>query len=231
MKPRVSNRKTAALTLVEVVVVISIIAVLILIFLTKTGLEIKNQIRTGRGESAKITCINNLKQIGTAYRVWAGSHGDKYPMQTSVTNGGTMELANGRNAWINFSVMSRELSTPKILFCPADADKIPATNFTNGFDNSKINYFVGLDADETNPQMFLSGDDNFAVGGVPVKSGLIQLLPNTPISWTAMRHHFSGEIMFSDGSVTPSADRNATHKLTNLIQENSFGATNRLAIP
>src|SRR5258708_32066970 len=87
MKPRISNHKTAALTRVEVVVVVSIVAVLILIFLRKTELEF----RADRLYSANITCINNLHEIGVAYRIWKGSHNDKYPMQTSVTNGGTME--------------------------------------------------------------------------------------------------------------------------------------------
>ncbi|MGH7951045.1 MAG: type II secretion system protein, partial [Limisphaerales bacterium] len=142
-----------------------------------------------------------MKQIGLAYRIWEGDHGDKYPMATSMTNGGTMELANGKNAWINFFVMSNELSTPKILICPADTDHSPATNFAIGFNNSHISYFVGLDANETYPQTFLSGDDNFAIGGVPVKSGLLELSTNAPISWTAARHKFSGNIGLSDGSV------------------------------
>lgn len=226
MKPRVSHHKTAALTRVEVVVVISIIAVLILIFLIKTGLEIKNQIRTGRGESAEITCINNLKQIGTAYRVWAGSHGDKYPMQTSVTNGGTMELANGKNAWINFFVMSNELSTPKVLICPADTHKIAATNFTTDFNNSKISYFVGLNAIENYPQTLLSGDDNFEISGVPVKSGLLELSTDAPISWTAARHKFDGNLGMADGSVQQAT----SSYLRQSVQQTGI-ATNRLAIP
>jgi hypothetical protein len=37
-----------------------------------------------------------------------------------------------------------------------------------------------------NPQMILSGDDNFEISGVPVKSGLLELSSNAPISWTAL---------------------------------------------
>jgi type II secretory pathway pseudopilin PulG len=224
MKPRISNYKTAALTRVEVLVVISIIAVLFLIFLRKTQLEI----RADRLYSANITCINNLHEIGVAYRDWEGNHGDKFPMETSVTNGGTMELANGRNAWINFSAMSKELSTPKILICPADADKIAADNFTNDFDNSKISYFVGLNAVENYPQTLLSGDDNFAIGGVPVKSGLLEISTNMPIDWTAARHRLNGRILFSDGSILRSTPR--YDRLPDLIRQTGL-ATNRLAIP
>jgi len=224
MKPRVSNHKTGALTRVEVLVIISIVAVLILIFLKKT----ESEVRAGRLYSANITCINNLKQIGLAFRVWEGNHGDKFPMETSVTNGGTMELANGENAWINFSVMSRELNTPKVLICPADAGKIAAANFTNGFDNGKISYFVGLNAVENYPQTLLSGDDNFAIGGVSIKTGLLEISTNMPIDWTAARHRLNGRILFSDGSVLnsyPNHDR-----LPDLICQTGL-ATNRLAIP
>ena len=222
MKPCSSNQTNHALTLVEVLAVISIVAVLILIFLKKT----QSELRSGRLESANIICIDNLKQIGLAYRAWEGNHGDKYPMETSVTNGGTMELANGRNAWINFSVMSKELSTPKILICPADAGKIAATNFTNDFDNSKISYFVGLNAVENYPQTLLSGDDNFEIGGVPVKSGLLELSSNTPIAWTAARHKFVGNIGLADGSVQQAT----SSYLRQLVQQTGL-ATNRLAIP
>ena len=171
-------------------------------------------------------CVNNLKQIGLAYRIWAGDNNGKYPMQVSVTNGGTMELANGRNAWINLFVMSNELSTPKLLYCPADNNHVRATNFTTDFNNSKISYFVGLDANTNSPQVFLSGDDNFAIGGVPVKSGLLELSTNAPISWTAARHKFVGNIGLADGSVQMVSNSG----LTNLLHQTGL-ATNRLAIP
>jgi hypothetical protein len=223
MKPRVSNYKTAALTRVEVVVVLSVLAILLAILLFTRSHRPDSNLRR---EVQIITCINNLKQIDLAYRDWEGKHGDKFPMEASVTNGGTMELANGEDAWINFSVMSNELNTPKVLICPADTDKIAATNFTTDFNNNKVSYFVDLDADETNPQMFLSGDDNFEINGITVKSGLLQLSTNAPISWTATRHHFSGEIAFTDGSVQMMSNS----YLTNCLHQIGL-ATNRLAIP
>ena len=222
MKPRISHHKITALTRVEVLVVVSIIAILILIFLKKT----ESDIRTGRLYSANITCINNLKQIGLAYKVWEGNHGDKFPMQTSVTNGGTMELANGGNAWINFAVMFKELNTPKVLICPADTDRIAATNFANGFNNSKICYFVGLNAAENYPQTLLSGDDNFEISGVPVKPGLLELSTDAPSSWTAARHKFDGNLGMADGSVQQAT----SSYLRRSVQQTGL-ATNRLAIP
>ena len=220
MNPRVSLQKTAAMTLTEVLVVIAVVAVL-LILLSPW------QEPRAEGKARQIDCVNNLKQIGLAYFLWAGDHDGKFPMQVSVTNGGTMELtADGRDAWLNFLVMSNELNTPKVLWCVADRDQVTATNWTSDFSAANISYFVGLDASTNHPQMFLSGDDNFAIGGVPVKSGLLEVSTNAHITWTAKRHVNQGNIGLSDGSVASVTDS----ALANLLHQTGV-ATNRLAIP
>jgi prepilin-type N-terminal cleavage/methylation domain-containing protein len=220
MKLCCSNQSNQALTLVEVLVVIGVLAVLAMIFLPNPGA------RVGR-KALRINCVSNLKQIGLACRIWEGDHNGKFPMELSVTNGGTMELVtNGKNAWLNFLVMSNELNTPIILVCPADTDRVAATNFTTDFNNSKISYFVGLNAYDVDPQTLLSGDDNFEIGGVPVKSGLLELSTNAPITWTGARHKFVGNIGLADGSV----QMVTTHGLQEALQRTGF-ATNRLAIP
>jgi prepilin-type processing-associated H-X9-DG protein len=217
MKPRLSNQQTTALTLIEVLVIIAVLAVLWALLMPAMD---------NRPMSApRIACVSNLKQIGIAYRLWEGDHGDKYPMAVSVTNGGAMELIATGNVAAGYLVMSNELSTPKILRCPADIHRVWATNFSTGFDNSHISYFVGLDAAETEPQMCLSGDDNFAIGGVPVKSGVLQLLTNAPVTWTKTRHKFVGNIGMADGSV----QQVTTDGLQKALQQ--AGTMNRLLIP
>jgi prepilin-type N-terminal cleavage/methylation domain-containing protein len=47
-----------------------------------------------------------------------------------------------------------------------------------------------------------SGDDNFAVDGVPANSGAVNLSTNRSIPWTAKRHHFVGIVLLADGSVS-----------------------------
>jgi prepilin-type processing-associated H-X9-DG protein len=227
MKPRVSHQKTAAMTLTEVLVVIGVLAILLTILVYKRSYDPN---MNPKWEGQMIGCVDNLKHVGLSFGTWAGDHNDKYPFNLSATNGGTMELANGRNAWINFLVMSNQLSTPKVLFCPADTDKIAATDFTADFNNSNISYFINLDADVSNPQMFLSGDDNFAVGGVPIKSGLLGIATNSPIAWTSARHYLRGNIVYTDGSVNLSVNKNETRRLTDYIYQTGV-ATNRLAIP
>jgi prepilin-type N-terminal cleavage/methylation domain-containing protein/prepilin-type processing-associated H-X9-DG protein len=220
MKLRRTSNRIRGLTLIEVLVVVFVLAVLVaMLFPAKSSPR----------KAIRIYCLNNLKQIGLSYALWAGDHGDKYPMQVSINDtngGGTLELASGNNAWINFAVMSNQLATPKILYCPADNDRVVATNFTTDFNNSKISYFVGLDADPTRPQMILSGDDNFAIGGVPVQTGLLEFTTNTPITWTTARHKSAGNIGLADGSVQQVPNTG----LQKLIQQTGV-ATNRLAIP
>jgi hypothetical protein len=80
-------------------------------------------------------CINNLKQIGLSIRLWGGDNGGNWPFNVPQKKGGTMELcspgADGfdANGWRHFQVLSNELSTPKVLACPADSAKTAAATF------------------------------------------------------------------------------------------------------
>ena len=180
-----------------------------------------------KGRAQRLNCVNNLHHIGIAYNVWAEDNDGKYPMQVSTTNGGSMELvAKGENVWINFLVMSNELSTPKVLYCTADADRVCATNFSSDL-KGKISYFVGLDANTNSSETFLSGDDNLSIGGDQVKSGLLELSTNAPISWTAARHKSAGNIGLADGSVQQAT---SSYLRQSLLPQTGL-ATNRLAIP
>src|SRR5438093_954184 len=49
---------------------------------------------------ALLTCVDHLKQIGLAARIWANDHQERLPF--------------------NFLAMSNELSTPEMLVCPSD---------------------------------------------------------------------------------------------------------------
>ena len=147
-------------------------------------------------------------------------------MHVSVKGGGAMESASRGNIVPIFQVVSNELNTPKILICPADTNRVAAANFSSGFDNKNVSYFVGVDADTVYPGTILSGDDNFSVGGNQVKSGLLELLTNTSVSWTGARHEFASNILLADGEVLQPSRTN----LQQVFQQTGL-ATNRLAIP
>jgi len=84
-----------------------------------------------------ITCVNNLKQIGIAFRIWEGDHDDQFPFNASTNVGGTRELcAIGKdgfdaNTWLHFQVMSNELNSPVVLICPQDKSSKVATDWAS----------------------------------------------------------------------------------------------------
>jgi len=214
MKPRFTNQRTAALTLVEVLIVVGALALVIAMLLPALA--------AAKRRASKISCVSQLKIIGVACRVWPSGQDSKYPAQVSVTNGGAMELIAAGNVAAYFQVMSNELGSTKVLICPQDTEHIPATDFAT-LENSNISYFVGLDAADTQPQTLLSGDDNFMVNGKKVQSGILNLHTNDVFAWTKERHQGAGNILLGDGSVqqATSADLTSIARL----------ATNRLAIP
>ena len=124
-----------------------------------------------------------------------------------------MEPAARGDAVQIFQVMSNDLTTPKILVCPADTNRFAAGNFTTDFDSSHISYFAGLDADDAYPQELLSGDSNLAVDGKAVASGLLRITTNAPVTWTSERHVNQGNIGFADGSIWQGTDDKTLEKL------------------
>src|ERR1044072_1744030 len=113
MKTSSCNNRESGMTLIEVLVVLAVCAV----FLAMVDFGVPSN---SKARALRIQCVNNLKQTGLAFRVWAGDHGDQYPMEISETNGGAMEFCTGSNLFRQFQVISNELSTPKVVLCPAD---------------------------------------------------------------------------------------------------------------
>jgi prepilin-type processing-associated H-X9-DG protein len=223
MKPRLSKKRNQAWTIFEILVIIATLALLAALLLPVLA--------ASKRRSSRINCVNNLKQINIAIRIWPPVYSDgEPPMSVSVTNGGAMEtLATGNVAGC-FQVMSNQLGTPKILICPADLERIAATNFQNDFNNSHISYFLNPDAREFYPQQIMDGDDNLATNGVAVKSGMVEFPANMRISFTAARHKFVGNIGYADGSVAEVSSSGLQSAL--LLSTNGTPTmTNRFAIP
>jgi hypothetical protein len=113
--------------------------------------------------SQSYSCELNLKQIGLAFKIWAIDHDDQFPFNVSTTAGGSKERclpgSDGfdQNAALHFKVMSKELSDPKILACPADAAKQPALDFST-LEARNVSYQLrsGTNISDTTPSEILA---------------------------------------------------------------------------
>jgi len=93
----------------------------------------------------EINCVNNLKQVGLGFRIWAGDHGDRLPFNVSTNEGGTLEITRPgpdgyfTNSCLFLKCMSNELTRPVVLVCPEDTAKWPATDW-GSLNESNVSY-------------------------------------------------------------------------------------------
>ncbi len=215
MKRMSTSSESGAFAFIDLLVALAVLAILAAMLLPALA--------RAKARAQRVNCVNNLKQCGLAFRIWAVDHGDRNPMAVPGTNHGTLEWIEGGNAYRHFQALSNELNTPKILVCPADVRQA-AANFGR-LQNQNLSYFVGLDADETQPQMLLDGDRNITNGTAPIRSILI-LSPDRPAGWTEKMHGSQGNVGLSDGSV----QMWSTARLRGGLKDTG-NPTNRVALP
>jgi hypothetical protein len=205
-----AQQNLSAFTIIETLVVIVVLAVLISMLLPP---------RRVHSSLNRISCVNNLKEIGTAYRLWAENNGDLVPPQQIVKKGGWADLLTnadqGAICWTNYALMANDMGqSPKLVICPADERKY-SFSFTNGFDNTHVSYFVGVSANDEFPRSTLGGDRNLGPGTIPSrdygyspkngKGNDVAVPISGPVSWSLKMHSAanpagSGNILLGDGS-------------------------------
>lgn len=216
--PRQQER-CRAFTLAELVVVLLTVAILFLLMVPLTY-QLKQK-------SRRITCVNNQKQLGLAFRIFSAANTNLYPMQSLRSAAGLSGHEAGpssRTAIGYFQSLSNELSTPSTLLCPADNRK-PAKDFAS-LRTGNISYFLGLDAALNLPATLLAGDRNLATNGIAVGDGVQEITTNMNIGWTRELHRFRGNAILGDGSVQQCDNQ----RLASFIATSGL-ATNRVAVP
>lgn len=231
MKPLIASGHRG-LTILEVLVVLMIL-LLLAAFLLPVNVG-------GKAKASRIQCVNNLKNIGLAMRIFARDHGGNLPMDLPVNQGGTRELANiPSQLWRQFLVLTNDLVTPKLLWCPDDTQRQPATTFdpspTNRHavvfaGNRHLSYFLGLNANEVQPQTILAGDRNLTTNGIPLGAGRHGLFAGTRLGFTDQIHKTAGNILLGDGSVQQVTSTRFTDQFRDALTDSGI-TTNLWLVP
>jgi prepilin-type processing-associated H-X9-DG protein len=173
--------------------------------------------------AAGTSCVNQLKSMGVAFRLYANDYDEKNPYQVlaeRATNGspasplGSFDPTNGAELWRIFQEAGGELSSPWIAVCPTDT-RVAATDFeetnltlnsfaytTNRLDS--LSYWFAPETRVDRPNLLVLGDRNLYRSSTLL--GGSQRLGSTKgetksLAWGSEMHHLGGNIAFSDGHV------------------------------
>jgi prepilin-type N-terminal cleavage/methylation domain-containing protein/prepilin-type processing-associated H-X9-DG protein len=208
----IRNASGSGFTLVELLCVVALV-VLIAAWLSGGLVH-------ARERAKRMNCTDNLKQIGSGLKSWA--------LDSEAATNNLNRLAADGLLFKYFLTLSNTMSSPKILFCPAESDptRKPAPAFSSLTNDNQISYFIGLNENEETPQMLLSGDHNIKVNGHPAGHGVHALRTNDFLAWTQGGHQGQGNILLGDGSV----QQISSLRLNQMLPQAS-AATNSLAFP
>ena len=119
-----------AFTLIELLVVIAIIAILAALLLPALA--------KAKAKGQEIYCLNNIKQLTLAAKMYSGDNGDRFAWTFTLVGG-----QQNRTSWFNYLLPYQE--TKKTLRCPSKPFKTKETiyDFGRTTNNYSANFRLG----------------------------------------------------------------------------------------
>jgi hypothetical protein len=207
--PKSRNLRNHALTRVELLTVVVTVAMITMVA--------SSAMARPHSVSRRSLCANNLRMISRAYQVWGSAQDEMRPWMVPY-GAGTRGLDPRLDySWLQFVQLSNELSTPKILACPEDAEVRPARAFgffspgaleSFGYREQSVSYTAGLHSMLDTPSVWLGSDRNIRgdakqyceIGGVDSVS--VSRTGDSALAWTnGAVHGEAGNLLLTDGSV------------------------------
>lgn len=206
MNTRLQHRR--AFSLLELLLTIAIIMIVAALLLPA--------LQSAQAKARRTQCMSHLKQIGLSYHAWAHEHGDKFPMEVSTNERGTLEFAQPGStlAFKHFQALSNELIEPRLLKCPSDRGRVAALTFGE-LQNSNVSYLVNLRAVFGNADSLLAADRNIRTSG-RMEYGFIQFGAGDSVEFSSAIHGSRGNVLFADAHVDFLATREVSKQLTNV---------------
>jgi prepilin-type processing-associated H-X9-DG protein len=202
---RNAERAFTRLELIACIMALTLLITLIVPALANSG-----------ARSDRVTCLNNLRQIGLGYTQFGWEHQDLPPWRLPSSQGGNNDHPLKNNLYTQFSIISNSLAHPRHLRDPGDnrPGLAPATKWDNdpnggihapNYRNKAVSYFLGLDSTFRVPRAVLGGDRNFVAepNAVGCSTGITPAsqIDTLTTAWTNDVHGLAGNLLFFDGSV------------------------------